>query len=69
MDDPNWLQTDFLFSQAYMPLQSFRRLLMQELKLTRHHDVRLVLQDGTLLTEGQDEKPLCTVLALELSGA
>lgn len=55
--------------QAYMPLQSFRRLLMQELKLTRHHDVRLVLQDGTLLTEGQDEKPLCTVLALELSGA
>ena len=52
-----------------MPLQSFRSLLIQELKLTRHHDVRLVLQDGTLLTEGQDEKPLCTVLALELSAA
>lgn len=52
--------------QGNTPLQSFRRLLMRELKLTRHHDVRLVLQDGTLLTEGQDEKPLCTVLAQEL---
>ena len=48
--------------QANMTLHSFRALLMRELQLTRHHDLRLVLLDGTLLTESENEKPLCTVL-------
>eukprot|EP00438_Fugacium_kawagutii_P000619 Skav224341 [mRNA] locus=scaffold2411:24096:26202:- [translate_table: standard] len=51
--------------QADMPFWSFRLLLQQYLQLPRHHDLRLVLADGTLLTEKHDSTPLFILLGLD----
>lgn len=51
--------------QADMPFWSFRLLLKQQLQLPRHHDLRLILADGTLLTEKHDSTPLFILLGLD----
>lgn len=45
-----------------MPLESLRECLREQLQLTRFHDLRLILADGTLLTEAHDLRPLCKLL-------